>query len=473
MSIINKLLVILAATALAFIARPAFAQRPDAVIVNKPVPIVTEVVIPGTPIVVGGVDGQIVDLAQYIGIVYNFLIGIAGLVASVMLVVGGFQYLTSAGDSGKTGAAKKRMLNALVGLVLALGAYTILKTINPALLSLKLPGGIKGVETEMAFLPFCDKLAAQHGIPEEQIVRTGKLDSMAQGMGCGQAGFIKAQTTNADGTTLESRLWCAWRGSKAYGTARRQAGQAGSDYGCPDNTDIGGQQHFGTLSTRVLSICMLYGGITQAELNADYDKDQVVDTDLGRCLSCNQLDDDSNPRFGLPKGDIACQYWQNTANNGDPKDYDFKLSQKKILQDTRKSGFYGLVDASQRMYYCGYSANHERCIYVPVSCDLTSSCDSYDDAEMYYCEKEFDSNAQIDCRADQTLGSQWGTQMGNAAHLIPVCEGDPCEKGRNGCEVGGLAGMRNSVVGAAASKVRVVARVLTGGFTNSISCDAK
>lgn len=87
-------------------------------------------------------------LAQYIGGVYAFLLSIVGVMAAVMMVVGGFQYVTSAGDKGRIGAAKKRIVNALTGLILALGSYTILFAINPDLVAFE---GLKvaGVQTEL------------------------------------------------------------------------------------------------------------------------------------------------------------------------------------------------------------------------------------------------------------------------------------------------------------------------------------
>lgn len=82
-------------------------------------------------------NGQITIpwLAQYVGGVYTFLLSIAGMLAAVMMVVGGFQYVTSAGDKGKLGAGKQKIMNALTGLVLALGSYTILYAINPGLVA--------------------------------------------------------------------------------------------------------------------------------------------------------------------------------------------------------------------------------------------------------------------------------------------------------------------------------------------------
>lgn len=72
-------------------------------------------------------------LAQYIGGIYSFLIAIVGVVAAVMMIIGGFQYLTSAGDKTRIAAGKKRIYDALIGMVLAFGSYALLYTLNPAL----------------------------------------------------------------------------------------------------------------------------------------------------------------------------------------------------------------------------------------------------------------------------------------------------------------------------------------------------
>ena len=465
-------------------AAPVFAQRTggqegvqynaDGTIDNKPAPIVTEIVIPGTPVAPGeAAAGTLVDLAQYIGIAYNFLIGIIGMVAAVMIVIGGFQYLTSAGDSGKIGAAKTRIINALIGVVLALGAYTLLNTINPAMLTLKVPGGITGVRTEITFLPFCDNVAKQYGLTEEQIIKASTTAGVVKGMGCGQAGFIKSKIRNADGTLKDSRLWCLWRGNKALGKERQAAGEYTSDYGCADDTSIGGERVIGSMNIHALSVCAPYGGITQAQLNEEYDASKEIHTSLGSCISCNEISDGKAASMGWPQGDQSCSYWQNTANNGDPRDYDFKISKKKIVQDSRApvqtDGHRD--DHARRMYYCGYSASHQRCIYVPIHCPNIHECDNYDEEVMNYCEKAGD-RGEITCHANQTLGTHWAKDTGNAAHLIPVCEGDPCEQGPKGCTVGGLAGTRNSLVGGLTSKVRVLGTVLTAGLTNKISCDA-
>lgn len=74
-------------------------------------------------------------LAQYIVGVYKFLLTIVGVLASVMLAVGGFQYLTSGGDKTRIEVGKKRIQNALVGMILAFGSYALLYAINPQLVT--------------------------------------------------------------------------------------------------------------------------------------------------------------------------------------------------------------------------------------------------------------------------------------------------------------------------------------------------
>jgi hypothetical protein len=85
-----------------------------------------------------GTNGK-VDVASgfgsYLNSIIRLVIGLIGVLAVVMLVVGGIQYMVSSGG-GEKGGAKERMQNALFGLVLALSAYTILNTINPNLVTL-------------------------------------------------------------------------------------------------------------------------------------------------------------------------------------------------------------------------------------------------------------------------------------------------------------------------------------------------
>ena len=83
--------------------------------------------------------GGISNLAQYINLVYKFIIGLAIFFAIIMTTAAGLKWLTAGGNAGKIGEAKKMIVNAVIGIIIAAGAYTILATINPRILELHLP----------------------------------------------------------------------------------------------------------------------------------------------------------------------------------------------------------------------------------------------------------------------------------------------------------------------------------------------
>jgi len=97
---------------------------------------------------IGGLT-NVTSLEKYIPAIYNYLVAIVGIVAIVMIMVGGLQYLT-AGSSGRIAEAKTRIIGAVIGLIVALSAYTILQTINPALISGKIPTKLKMIAPQLA-----------------------------------------------------------------------------------------------------------------------------------------------------------------------------------------------------------------------------------------------------------------------------------------------------------------------------------
>jgi type IV secretory pathway VirB2 component (pilin) len=60
----------------------------------------------------------------------RILLQIAGILAVVMIIVSGYQYLTSAGSPDKVAKAKTRLLQAIVGLAIALLSSSIVYFIN-------------------------------------------------------------------------------------------------------------------------------------------------------------------------------------------------------------------------------------------------------------------------------------------------------------------------------------------------------
>lgn len=61
--------------------------------------------------------------------VLNFLLGILGVLAMVMLVIGGIMYLTSAGDEDRIDKGKKIFTYSIIGIIVAMSSLVVVKQI--------------------------------------------------------------------------------------------------------------------------------------------------------------------------------------------------------------------------------------------------------------------------------------------------------------------------------------------------------
>jgi 3D (Asp-Asp-Asp) domain-containing protein len=76
-------------------------------------------------------------LGQYIAGLQRYAIGVIGIIAVIVLMIGGVIWLTSAGNPNQVGQAKKMIAGSLVGLFLVFGSYLILFLVNPNLTVMK------------------------------------------------------------------------------------------------------------------------------------------------------------------------------------------------------------------------------------------------------------------------------------------------------------------------------------------------
>ena len=88
------------------------------------------------------------DLKTYIESIYKFAIWTVGIAAILMITIGGFMYLTSAGNTSKMDDAKKVVTDALIGLAIVLTAYLVLYVINPDLVKVTL--SLKALKSGMS-----------------------------------------------------------------------------------------------------------------------------------------------------------------------------------------------------------------------------------------------------------------------------------------------------------------------------------
>lgn len=79
------------------------------------------------------VDSESLNLGGIISRLLPFAIIVAGLFFFVKLIVAGFSYLTSAGDSAKIQSATKNLTNAGLGLLIVLTAYFLAQILEVVL----------------------------------------------------------------------------------------------------------------------------------------------------------------------------------------------------------------------------------------------------------------------------------------------------------------------------------------------------
>jgi len=65
------------------------------------------------------------SLSQYIQSIINAVLLLAGVVAVIYLIIGGYKYITSSGNAESVAEAKTTIFNAIIGLVIIFAAYVM------------------------------------------------------------------------------------------------------------------------------------------------------------------------------------------------------------------------------------------------------------------------------------------------------------------------------------------------------------
>lgn len=73
----------------------------------------------------GGIQLGTKPLEATIASLINTFIGLLGIVAVIIILIGGFQWMTAGGDDEKIGGAKKMIYAGVAGLAVILAAYAI------------------------------------------------------------------------------------------------------------------------------------------------------------------------------------------------------------------------------------------------------------------------------------------------------------------------------------------------------------
>jgi hypothetical protein len=385
------------AMALCLLASPAAAQTGGAVNTELPADgsIRIETPIPQSALeknVGDAASKSVKNFAEYLGRIYNFAIAIVGLVAAVMMIIGGFQYLTSAGDAGKIGAAKKRITDAIIGLVLTLGSYALLRSLNPQLVNFHPLTGVEGnkVKTKVITLPWC-----------EDLIKKGiKVTKVSDDTACGSVGSYKA------GTTESACLYYGECGANRWDTSFNGRTAVVVDTSSDQS---------------VWRTCMPYVSQVIDGKQVDFTSDLVLaaaksDTHSGYavCMPCAVGDDIYVTKLGYPDVATGCGLWDTNIK-------------ARMLDSEGEAGQYWSSCVVSSKNSNGCEQTDIDCQAVDNNSDGGSSsqcsgsdndcgCEGYDDepaSYVYNDEKKAELVKNLDDLKD---------------HLSVVCGANPCKK---------------------------------------------
>jgi hypothetical protein len=72
-------------------------------------------------------------VGDFIKNLINLILTVALAIAVLFIIIGGYQYITSAGNESRAESGKKTLINAIIGIVVIILSYTIVYVINQTL----------------------------------------------------------------------------------------------------------------------------------------------------------------------------------------------------------------------------------------------------------------------------------------------------------------------------------------------------
>ena len=137
-----------------------------------------------------GADSEITTtplLPDYVRYIFNFAVVICGFVSFGVLVLGGVRYVASAGHPSTMSDANSQMLSGIMGLVIILGSWLILNTINPELKKIS----VDYKPAEVTDIGTAEVLLCKSAGDEEKDCKLIQRDVTTLGDFDGQVGYVK------------------------------------------------------------------------------------------------------------------------------------------------------------------------------------------------------------------------------------------------------------------------------------------
>jgi|GEM_PF-2889721 len=90
----------------------------------------------------GTSTNNVTALPTCINQIYVWSLGVAALLALMMMVIGSYYYMTAAGNAERSAKGVEIIWSSIIGIAILFGAYLLLNTINPQLVNFQLTKGI-------------------------------------------------------------------------------------------------------------------------------------------------------------------------------------------------------------------------------------------------------------------------------------------------------------------------------------------
>lgn len=332
------------------------------------------------------------SIADYFANIYNYLLGIAAVIVTVMFIIGGFQYMLSALSSAQAAKGKERMKTSAIGFALLMSAYLILQTVSPATLKMRLPTLPKtkplGALLENAS---CERLHDKLGY---------KLQPKTAGKtACGDVGTM---TADPNGTPLADQT-CMYSDCRAVGIDAR----------CLPNAKGGGD-------------CVKCGDVTPANFLSS-----GIQPSSSVCTALKLPDDAANNIKNY------CFYTHDTSMiiSGYRTAWTFT--------GTVVGGVAGFVLPVPGGAYTGTllgaaltgpnvsDINMGTCAEMALECNGIGACEQYDVVDVVNATTD-DGLEEVEDPSGKVSGIFFGGDM----TLSTICNDDPC--GVGGCRMEGL-----------------------------------
>src|SRR3989338_2552411 len=99
---------------------------------------IPSVTIPGSNFIAGkGMSLNCSSVGEYVKAIYTLSVYAGSILAVVVLMIGGFIWLTAGGNVSQVGQARSYIGGAIAGFVLLLLSWTLLQTVNPKLVEFR------------------------------------------------------------------------------------------------------------------------------------------------------------------------------------------------------------------------------------------------------------------------------------------------------------------------------------------------